>query len=275
MSTFAAIGFALAYFILLSIVVEMLVVRRKMLSDYQLKIIDFVWVSTSAVTLIFLLLSGREVTLRDRLVSLEQRSASLREYVTTRTRSDTDRCMVGDWPPGAPRPKEASRGARYIYHQNGNFVTAPCRGVSLTAEYVGRFFDIDDPLWRMQPGGATANAFQERFANVFDDRTFIREFRQNSGDDKGPDALAIEARNEYSAQARKIVSWKRQAGVLAAEQTMIHAVVAKSQYGYVWPFLLATALAFRLGKSRLDVLAARRVTTDSGEVACGHQQTLP
>jgi hypothetical protein len=224
--------------------VDWWVVRRRALSDYYLKVVDFAWVCASAIELVFLLLAARESLLVDRINVAEARSATIREAYYNKMRTGTDECMAGTWPPGAVKGKS--------YTENGNFVTEACTGVSAALDFFGRFFD-DTPLWRYPASLETAEKFSAAYEQVFVG-DFNHLFETGWAKPRAIDALTVKAKNEFAAAAQAIVANKQFAGRAQLEKELVHDVAAVGMY---WPLVAATALAFSIGKARVELREAK------------------
>jgi len=238
------IAIGLSYFVSVYVCVEIWIVRRAWLSEYRGKIIDLIWVCTSAVSLAFLLLSLRETSLRDRMNTDEASSLEVRQAYVHKMQTGTEDCMAGIWPKGAIKGKS--------YSENGNLVTDACSGVSFLLNVAGRFFN-DDNLWRDRPTLQNASEFSRVFDEVFGSG-FSDIFAHGWTVHRPIDNLTFEAKTELSAWAKDVVAWKRDAAEANFEFKVVHAI---SGYGFLWPFALASALAFRLGKARADLIVAR------------------
>ena len=153
----------------------------------------------------------------------------------------------------------------------------------MSAEFFDNSQWYSKDLWERSPSFDVARAFA-----AFRDKTFGAgmalelQRMQMSPAILTDDPLAIAARLDFDAGAGRIVAWKQQAARSATEQRLIHGVVTKSNL--LWPFLLATSLAFRLGKSRLDLLStprspARRTAADKAtadqDVKHAHEPRRP
>jgi hypothetical protein len=186
------------YFITVYFCVEIWIVRGARLSDYRGKVIDLIWVCTSAVSLSFLLLNLRETSLRDRINNDEASSLAIRQAYVRKMQTGTDDCMAGNWPKGAKSGKS--------YHENGNMVTEACAGVSL---FLGRFFQ-DDNMWRDQPSIQNASRFSDVFEQVFG--SGFPDIVLNAWNPPRPlDALTLEAKKELAASASNVLGWKKDA----------------------------------------------------------------
>jgi hypothetical protein len=235
----------LVYFALLCVAVEIWVVRRRRLTEYQLRLVDVAWASTSAIQLAFLILSVREGTLRDAVDRAEGHSAAIRQAYREKMRVGTEECMAGTWPRGAVKGLS--------YRENGNMVTDACAGVSSLLDYSGRFFD-DDELWRRSPSVDSAALWESRYADTFV-TDFGRRFTHLFDPPRRLDPLTVRAKAELETQARSLVSLKWEAGRTAFAKGIVHTLAS---FGVYWPIAVAMSLAFSLGKSRIALQDARR-----------------
>ena len=85
----------IGWFVVVCVLVEVYVVRRRILSDRSLKAIDFVWVCTSAVTLTFLLLNARDTLLKDEVAALENSSLLERQVQYGKIQAGSAACEAG------------------------------------------------------------------------------------------------------------------------------------------------------------------------------------
>lgn len=243
--SFAPVLVGFTYFAVLYLIVELYVVRKRAITDYGLRIVDFLWTCTSGVSLFLLLISTRDNALKDQIAGFEHRSSELREQMIDKSRQAAFQCMAGEWPSGAVKGKS--------YHENRNFVTDACSGVGAASNYVGRFFN-DDRLWRMSSSLDTGDHFTKAFEDTFG-AEFSATFASFWISPHKLDELTRRAFEYYRGYAQNITESKEKVGRLSFEERIVHAVVMYTSY---WPFLLATAFAFRLGKSRLDLRGARK-----------------
>lgn len=241
-------------------VAEYVVVRRKMLDDYGLKLVDFIWVCTSAVALLFLLLSIRETALKDHIAEAEGRAARVRDELERLIPHVTSLCMAGRWPGVDARPiyteaqlQEHEAAGHRAYMANGGLVTPDCMDPIFTSTLMA--VSGSEQLWRQSPSVEAALAFEAYRRELFGSR--LPAQRQEvmpqlteKAIQNGRIAVAY-----FDGRFGEIVAGKDSSGRAAAEYKVIHAVVT---FGKLWPFVLSLALAFRLAKAHLDLRNARR-----------------
>ncbi|HUC10471.1 MAG TPA: hypothetical protein VL985_08595, partial [Stellaceae bacterium] len=189
---------AVTYFIVVYLLVDRAIVRKKLLNDYQLKAIDLAWVWVSATQLAFLVLSVREGVLRDRISSYETQSAAVRDTYLDKTKDGTSQCMAGTWPAGAIKGKS--------YQENGNRVTEACTGVSGALDLFSGFFR-DEQLWRYPPSPTTAAKFEKAYDSAFGSG-FAQAFARLWTPPRAIDQLALEAKDQFADAASRIVTWQ-------------------------------------------------------------------
>ena len=249
-AVFHAFGFILIgiiYFALLYWAVEIYLVRKKVFTDYELKIVDFLWTCLSGVALFLLFISTRENTFKDQIDPLEQHSSEIQQAMNKKYREAPDECMAGKWPPGAIKGK--------TYSENGNQLTEACDGAATVTQLMLDFFN-DPQVWQTSLSLDSRDRFSKKFDQVFG-TTFPQRFASFSTPPLEMDTLAREAFEYYRDRGLEVVQLKQKAGRLSFEQSVVHGIVSHTSY---WPFLLATVFAFILGKSRLELLVARRAS---------------
>lgn len=247
------VGLGIVFFVLAFIVVESTIVNRRLLSNYQLKAIDFVWACITAFSLVISLCSARENRLGERIASLEHAADSIRNTVLARIGEAPQDCMAGTWPPGAIKGKS--------YEENGNMVTENCTGVSAVSDWSMGFFSetsLLERLWSEGPSKENAAAFSAKFQERYGPNA-PDELAHNQNPQRPLDKLGLEAFKYYSSQARAIVQEKQAAARLASEKSIVHWVATHSSF---WPFLLSFGLALALGKAHRELLDARKKEVD-------------
>ncbi len=144
---------------------------------------------------------------------------------------------------------------------NPNYVAEPCIRVSGLTDIATQFFDNRNgeakSLWERAPNLDVANAFAALREETFG-AALPAKFAHSWTPPRtlSDDALALAALHDLDAGAARIVEWKHNAAAAAFAQKVVHFLVVSSNL--IWPFLLGTALALRLGKSRLDLLLTPR-----------------
>src|SRR4051812_29516623 len=128
------------YFATIYFLVEMWIVSRARLSDYRGKIIDLVWVCTSAVSLLFLLINARDATLRSRIDHQELASLEIKRVFGQKAGSVDNDCRNGNWPPRSVVAEGQSQSR----------VSEDCEGVRGLIKVAAKLYFENEQLWQGQ-----------------------------------------------------------------------------------------------------------------------------
>jgi hypothetical protein len=254
------IGVGLVYFVAACAVAEFVVVRRRRFGEYQLKLIDLIWVCTSAVSLLFLLLALRENQLSGHIELLEERSATIRRATESHLVRASEQCAAGAWPTSAKsivddlRRRHSLPAERPGTPRTDGPISSACWSVSQVAYAFLGFFAEGNAVWQLPPSRSRTQEFAAAAAETARFATQEGYAERMRIPIRPDDDLSREARGHYTGLMNEVLSHKQEADRAASERTWIH---ASQRLGHGWVYIFATALAFRLAKSRLDLLTVR------------------